>query len=244
METSVKLALLSAALALVVNVGASGVPTIDGANMAQMLVQFRTLTDQLNNMKTNVKMVTDTKDNFIGQIEYYKNLISNISFTKTAQGYIPNNASEVLAIIKEGLGTSNPKLVARIDEIMKSSPALQELSTGEKKMALEKARREMAYYQAAFEQAYNAAGERQNMAAQLGEQSAKVTNEKEARALALAMQQQNLVAVNDVAKILTMEQMRQAKEFEESQKAKEESAKAIQKLCAELKEVGGMKCVK
>ena len=78
---------------------ASGVPTIDAAALGQLVLEFERLGEQLKTQMENLKQVTETKDNFLGQIAYYKDLIDNIQFRKTADGYIPVNANEVLSII-------------------------------------------------------------------------------------------------------------------------------------------------
>lgn len=191
---------------------ASGVPTIDAAALGQLVLEFERLGEQLKTQMENLKQVTETKDNFLGQIAYYKDLIDNIQFRKTADGYIPVNASEVLAIIKDGMQSENPEIAKTIDNIMASSPALQELKDDDLKKALENSRREMAYYQAAYQEAYTAAGKRQEMAHELGKKSAEVSNEKEARALSLAMQSEELVATNELARLMAMEQMKKEQE--------------------------------
>ena len=199
---------------------ASGVPTIDAAALGQLVLEFERLGEQLKTQMENLKQVTETKDNFLGQIAYYKDLIDNIQFRKTADGYIPVNANEVLSIIKDGMKSENPEIAKTIDSIMASSPALKELKADDLKKALEKSRREMAYYQAAYQEAYTAAGKRQEMAHELGKKSAEVSNEKEARALSLAMQSEELVATNELARLIAMEQMK--KEREEIKERNEE----------------------
>lgn len=198
---------------------ASGIPVIDASAIAQLVMEFEVLQNQLNTQKNNLKQVTATKENFIGEIDYYASLINNIEFRKTADGYIPVNASEVLAIIKNGMGTENPEIAATIDRIMASSPALQELTDSEMKTVLENSRREMAYFQGAYQEAYNAAGKRQEMAVNLGKQSASVENEKQGRALGLAMQSEQIIATNEISRLMALDQMKKAKlETEEQNK--------------------------
>ena len=217
---------------------ATGVPTIDAASFTALMQQFLTLKEQLQTMKSNVEQITNLKDNFrnqfLGEIDYYESMINNISFRKTATGYIPENASEVLSVIKTGT-SSHPAIQGTIERIMNSSEALQELQPGELKTALERSRRQMAYYQAAAEQAYDAAGARQKMAHRLAEKSAKVGNEKEARALGLAMQAQNLVAINDLARQQALAQIKAAQREEEERKMAEKNAALWQKECREAK---------
>lgn len=226
MKKSLKTTLLTAALAVSMHANAAGgVPTIDGAALASLMQQFVLLNEQLSTMQENLMQTKSTADNFIGEVQYYRDLISNISFQKIAGGYVSENASEVLEIVRNGMNSKNPAISAKISEIMQSSPALKELEEGKLKQALEKSRREMAYYQAAYEQAYNAANERLQMAAQLGDASGKVQTEKEARALQLAMSQQQLVALNDIARQMAMEKMRDAEE--EQRKANFKAAMAL-----------------
>lgn len=214
-------AILSAAL----TVHAGGVPTIDAAALGQLVMEFERLGEQLKTQQRNLEQVTETKDNFIGQIQYYLDLIQNVSFRKVADGYIPENANEVLAIIKDGMAAKNPEIAKTIDDIMASSPALKELEEGELKKTLEKSRREMAYYQAAYQEAYNASNERIKKAHELGEKSAEVSTEKEARALALAMQSEELVATNELSRLMSMEQMR--KQEEELEKRNKEEMEEL-----------------
>lgn len=231
----------TAALFLSVNALASGVPTIDAASFSALMQQFLTLKQQLQTMKTNVEQVTNLKDNFrnqfLGQIDYYESMIDNISFRKIASGYIPENASEVLSVIKSGT-SANPAIQSTIERIMNSSDTLKELQPGELKTALAQSRRRMAYYQATAEQSYNAAGARQKMAQELAKKSAEVGNEKEARALGLAMQAQNLVAINDLARQQALAQIKAAQKEEEERKNAEENAKWLQGACQRAKEVG------
>lgn len=208
---------------------ASGVPTIDAAALGQLVLEFERLGEQLKTQMENLKQVTETKDNFLGQIAYYKDLIDNIQFRKTADGYIPVNASEVLSIIKDGMQSENPEIAKTIDNIMASSPALEELKDDDLKKALEKSRREMAYYQAAYQEAYTAAGKRQEMAHELGKKSAEVSNEKEARALSLAMQSEELVATNELARLLAMEQLKREREEMKARNTQEINKLIIQK---------------
>lgn len=208
---------------------ASGVPTIDAAALGQLVLEFERLGEQLRTQMENLQQVTETKDNFLGQIAYYEELINNIKFRKTADGYIPVNASEVLSIIKDGMQSENPEIAKTIDNIMASSPALEELKDDDLKKALEKSRREMAYYQAAYQEAYTAAGKRQEMAHELGKKSAEVSNEKEARALSLAMQSEELVATNELARLMAMEQMKREREEMKARNTQEINKLIIQK---------------
>lgn len=231
----------TAALLLSLNVFASGVPTIDPAAFSALMQQFLTLKQQLQTMKSNVEQITNLKDNFRnqfrGEIDYYESMINNISFRKTASGYIPENASEVLSVVKSGT-SANPGIQGTIDRIMNSSDALKALQPGELKTALAQSRRRMAYYQAAAEQSYNAAGAREKMAHELAKKSAKVSNEKEARALGLAMQAQNLVAINDLARQQALAQIKAAQKEEEERKIAEKNAVIFQKECKEIEASG------
>ena len=202
-------------------VGAKGIPVIDKTAIAQLIVEFALLKEQLETQQNNLLQVTETKENFVGEIDYYASLINSVEFRKTADGYIPVNANEVLAIIKNGAAAENPEISATIDRIMASSPALEELEGDELKGVLENNRRNMAYYQAAYQEAYNAAGKRQEMAVNLGKQSAGVKNEKEGRALSLAIQSEGVVATNEVARLLAVEQMKLAQRETEEQDARE-----------------------
>lgn len=200
---------------------AKGIPVIDKTAIAQLIVEFALLKEQLETQQNNLLQVTETKENFVGEIDYYASLINSVEFRKTADGYIPVNANEVLAIIKNGAAAENPEISATIDRIMASSPALEELEGDELKGVLENNRRNMAYYQAAYQEAYNAAGKRQEMAVNLGKQSAGVKNEKEGRALSLAIQSEGVVATNEVARLLAVEQMKLAQRETEEQDARE-----------------------
>lgn len=222
MSTSKKtLRVLTLSALLSANVHATGIPVIDASAIAQLVMEFMVLQEQLSTQQSNLQQVTETKENFVGEIDYYANLINSVEFRKTADGYIPVNANEVLAIIKDGMAAENPEIAATIDRIMAASPALEELTGEELKTVLENSRKNMAYYQAAYQEAYNAAGKRQEMAVQLGQQSASVKNEKEARALGLAIQSEGVVATNEVARLLAMEQMKQSMRETEEQNKKE-----------------------
>ena len=59
------------------------------------------------------------------------------------------------------------------------------------------------------------------MAVNLGKQSAGVKNEKEGRALSLAIQSEGVVATNEVARLLAVEQMKLAQRETEEQDARE-----------------------
>lgn len=222
MKTKLKKLALSAALATCFggNAFASGIPVIDAAAIAQLVMELQNLQQQLNTQRQNLKQVTATRENFIGEIDAYSGMINSIEFRKTADGYIPVNVNEVLSVIRSG-NSDNPEITATIDKIMSSSTALYLLEDQELQSALENSRRNMAYYQAAYNEAYNSAGKRSEMAVNLGKQSATTTDEKQRDALSLAIQSENVVAVNEVARLLAMEQMKKHEAEEQQQNRKE-----------------------
>lgn len=244
LKSKLRKAIAVAALGLSFNVYASGVPTVDVASFAALMQQFQTLTQQLSEMKENVNQLTSLGDNFKnqfkGKIDSYLDLINNTSFTKTAEGYLPDNAAEVLAVIKNGT-SDNPEIQRTINQIMNDNSSLSKIDEGKLKETLQYQRRRAAAYQANAQAAYNAAVARQKKGQELAEQSASVSSEKEGRALGLAMQAQTNTALNELTKQQALDQIHKAQKDKEEQDKAEEVAAVNQQSCKEYIKASGLK---